>query len=59
MGQVLTAGKPGLPATDHGDFDVFSCRRGRTSTAVYMEGRWCTGRSGATTDADIGQRPNR
>jgi len=24
MGQVLTEGKPGLPATDHGDLDVFS-----------------------------------
>ena len=38
MGQVLTAGKPDLPGTDHGDLDVCSCRSGRTSTAVYMKG---------------------
>lgn len=37
MGQVLTEGKPGLPATDHGDLDVFNYRSGRTSTADAME----------------------
>ena len=59
MGQGLPAGKPGLPATDDGDLDVFSCRSGRTSTTVYMEGEWCAGRSGVTPDADIGQCANR
>jgi hypothetical protein len=38
MGQALTSGKPDLPGTDHGDLNVCSCRSGRTSTAVYMEG---------------------
>ena len=37
MGQVLTKGKPSLPATDHGDLNVFSCHSGRTSTADAME----------------------
>ena len=59
MGQVLTAGKPGLSATDHGDLDVFSCRSSRTRTADAMERGWCAGRSEATTDADIGQCANR
>ena len=35
MGQVLTAGKPGLSAANHGDLDVFSCRSSRTCTADY------------------------
>jgi hypothetical protein len=38
MGQGVREGKPRLPASDHDDLDVFSCRSGRTSTAVYMEG---------------------
>ena len=45
MGHVLTAGKPGLSATDHGDLDVFSCRSSRTRTADAMERGWCAGRS--------------
>ena len=46
MVQGTPAGKPGLPATDDGACDMFSCRSGRTSTTVYMEGEWCAGRSG-------------
>ena len=55
MSQVLTAGKPGLSTTDHGDLDVFSCRSSRTRTADTMERGWCAGRLEASTDADIGQ----
>jgi hypothetical protein len=44
MWQVLSAGKPGLPATHHGDLNVFSCRSGRTRTADAMERGWCAGR---------------
>ena len=38
MGQILSASKPGLPATNYSDFDVFSRHGGRTRTAHAMEG---------------------
>ena len=44
MGQVLTAGKPGLPATNHVNLDVFCCRSGRTRTVDAMERGCAPGR---------------
>jgi hypothetical protein len=45
MGQVLTTGKPGLPATYHGDLNVFSLCSDRMHTADAMERGWGAGRS--------------
>jgi hypothetical protein len=44
MGQVLTTGKPGLPATYHGDLNVFSLCSDRMHTADAMERGWGAGR---------------
>jgi hypothetical protein len=44
MGQVLTAGKPDLPAIKHGDRDMCSRRSRRTRTADAMERGCAPGR---------------